>query len=112
MSPRAGILLLTLLLVGMASSAGATLRSRVGCCEEMAAMGGPSQPAAPCHSLAPTSCCEERAAAAPLGAQNAPVLASAIAVASELFAPRAPAALAPWARRPAQRALATVVLRL
>jgi hypothetical protein len=109
---RAGTLLLALLLVGMATSAGATLRARSGCCDEMAAMGGPSEPTGPCHSLAPTSCCEERAPAAVPSASVGPALASAIAVAPEVFAPRAPTAFAPWSPQLARRAGASVVLRL
>jgi hypothetical protein len=108
---RAGVLL-AVLLVGMATSAGATLQARSGCCAEMAAMRAPSAPAGPCRSLAPASCCEERALAATPDAPGAPLLASAIASAPDAFAPRAPASLAPWAPPPARRASESVVLRL
>jgi hypothetical protein len=108
--PRAGLLLLAFLLLGIASSAAAALPG-TGCCAGMAAMGG-ADPAAPCHSLAPSSCCEERVPGSAAAAPGGPALASVIAAAPAACAPPALAALAPWAPRAAARAHASVVLRL
>ena len=105
---RAGLFLLVLLTLGIASSAGATLLASGGCCPAT----GAAERSAPCASLAPTSCCEERVPAASPAAPHAPVLAIALVAAPELAIARAPAALALASPRSARHPLATVVLRL
>ena len=110
--PRAALLLFALVALGLASSAGATLLAQGDCCQAMSAMGGASKPVAPCASLAPSSCCEDRAPAASPSAPHAPALAIAVAAAPELASARAPAAPAPERTRFARLTLATIVLRL
>jgi hypothetical protein len=110
--PSAALLLFALVALGLASSAGATLLARGDCCQAMLAMGGASEPVAPCASLAPSSCCEERAPSAALRALHAPALAIAFATAPPLASPYAPAGSALAPTRSARLSLATVVLRL
>jgi hypothetical protein len=108
---RAGLLVLGLMLLGIAASAGAALTSGT-CCAGMPASHASSDPAAPCSSVAPTSCCEPGAIAPVPMPQGAPVLAAC----SEGFAPAAdPFAFRSRSSTPArehQVALACVVLRL
>src|SRR5262245_28927945 len=108
--PRSALLLLALLALGFASAAGATLASQ-GCCG-MGAQAAATQPEAPCASLAPAACCEERLPAASPRPEPAPALALALAPAPEPAPARAGAAHACAPPAPAQRPLATVVLRL
>jgi hypothetical protein len=105
------IALLGLLVLGFGLGAGSAFAAGA-CCAEMPAMQGTPEPAAPCHSMAPTSCCEASAALAVPRPSGAPHLAVGVQ-------PGAPAlAAAPWtppgADQPvrARAALATTVLRL
>jgi hypothetical protein len=108
---RSGLLVLALMLLGIAASAAAVLASG-DCCAGMPASHASSDPAVPCHSVAPTSCCEPGAIARIPMPQGAPVLAAS----AEAFAPAAdPFACRSSAPTPApahQAALACVVLRL
>jgi len=112
MRTPAGLLLLALLALGVAANAGATLLAGGGCCASMAGMGPEAERAAPCASLTPGSCCEERAPAAGAAAAHAPALATALAPAPAPAAPRARAERTLASPRTALRSLATVVLRL
>ena len=56
------VVLLVLMLLGIAAGAGAALASG-GCCAGMPAPHGSSDATPPCHSVAPTSCCEPTASA-------------------------------------------------
>jgi len=104
-----GLLVLAVMLLGIAANAGAALASG-DCCAGMPASDGSPDPAAPCHSIAPTSCCEANAGAPlpmPTGAPALAAPAEALLPASDPLVQRADA----WA--PASRAvLAFVVLRL
>jgi hypothetical protein len=108
---RAGLLVLALMLLGIAASAEAALASG-DCCAGMPASHGSSDPAAPCHSVAPTSCCEPGTTGRIPMPQGAPLLA----VCAEAFAPAAdPFRCHGGDSTPArerQAALASVVLRL
>jgi len=106
---RAAGSVLALMLLGIAGSAGSALAS--GACCAMPA-DDQSGREAPCHSVAPTSCCEDSAATRAPSLPAAPVFAAPCAPAA-LASPslaRAPSAPPPCA--PARSALASVVLRL
>jgi hypothetical protein len=108
---HAGLLVLGLMLLGIAASAASALAAG-DCCAGMPASHGTSDPAAPCHSVAPTSCCEPGATGRIPMPQGAPVLAAC----REAFAAAAdPSACRNHASAPArehQITLACVVLRL
>ncbi len=108
---RSGLLVLALMLLGIAASAASALASG-DCCAGMPASHGSSDPAAPCHSVAPTSCCEPGATGRIQMLPGSPVLAAC----AEAFAPAAdPFRCHGGASTPArerQAALASVVLRL
>jgi hypothetical protein len=105
----AGLLVLAVMLLGIAASAGAALASGA-CCAGMPASHGSPDPAVPCHSVAPTSCCEANAGA-PL---PMPTGAPALSAPAEALLPAAdPIVWRADAGAPASRAvLAFVVLRL
>ena len=108
---RAGIFVLAVMLLGIAAGAGAAIASG-DCCAGMPLSHGSSDPAAPCHSVAPTSCCEPGATGWIPMPQGAPVLAAfaeGFAPATAPFACRGDASTSAPAR---QAALASVVLRL
>jgi hypothetical protein len=104
----AGFLVLAIMLAGLAASSGSALAA--GACCAMPQAHGSSDREAPCHSVAPTSCCEANAGAHVPGVPGAPIFAAAAAppalAGHPLPGPRCglPPALA--AR------LATIVLRL
>ena len=106
---RAAFSVLALMLLGIAAGAGSALAS--GACCAMATDDAPGR-GAPCHSVAPTSCCEDSAAARAPSLPGAPVFAAPCGPTSLAAAPlaAAPAAPPPWA--PVRSALASVVLRL
>jgi hypothetical protein len=106
---RAGSLVLALMVLGIAASAGSALASG-DCCGGMPAAHG-SDREAPCHSVTPTSCCEANATAHAPGLPGAPLCAGGLAatpalsaIAGDFLWPEPPA--------PARAALATTVLRL
>jgi len=105
----AGVLVLAVMLLGIAANAGAALASG-DCCAGMPASHGSQDPVVPCHSIAPTSCCEANASAPlpmPAGAPALAAPAEALAPATDPLVCRADA----WT--PASRAAqASVVLRL
>jgi hypothetical protein len=105
----AGMLVLALIVLGMAASAGSALASG-DCCGGMPAANGPDGREAPCHSIAPTSCCEANATAHAPGPLGAPLCAGGLAACAPALAVggvvhRDPAL-------PARETLATTVLRL
>jgi len=108
---RAGLLVLAVMLVGIAAGAGAAFASG-DCCAGMPVAHGSSEPAAPCHSVAPTSCCEAGAG----GALPAPPAAPGLLLpAGGLGTATVPLACGHRVSTPAnarQAALASVVLRL
>lgn len=106
-----GLAVLAVMLLGIAANAAVALASG-DCCAGMTAGHASSEPAAPCHSVAPTSCCEAGATGQPPAAPGAPALAAsalAIAPACARFPARA---FAPAPARTSAAALASVVLRL
>ncbi len=105
----AGFLVLALMLLGIAASAGSALASG-GCCAMPAAQGS-SDREGPCHSVAPTSCCEANAAGQVPGLPGAPIFATAVAP-SALAGGRLPGAFFAPPSALARIALATIVLRL
>jgi hypothetical protein len=106
----AGCLVLALMLLGFALSAGSAFATG-GCCA-MAAEQGSSEREGPCHSVAPTSCCEANAAGQLPGLPGAPLFAPAAAP-SVLSGHPLPGAHGTPPPAPAARiALATIVLRL
>ena len=107
----AALLLLALLGLGFAASAGATLVASAGCCG-MDATDAAAEPAAPCASLAPASCCEERVPGAAAQPEPTRTLGLAFALPHDLAPARAAAVHAPAPPQPRPRALASVVLRL
>jgi len=106
---RAAWMLLALLVLGVGASAGVALAAGSGCCPEMSAAGKLGDP---CHSLAPITCCQERAELATpsgpgpavLDLPGAPALQARVRTAQLVPHSTAPAA--------AQLALASTVLRL
>jgi hypothetical protein len=109
---RAGILVLALMVLGVAASAGSALASG-GCCGGMPAAHGSGGREAPCHSVAPTSCCEANATAHAPGLPGAPLCAGGgLADCTPALSAVAGAFLRPEPSGPARAALATTVLRL
>ena len=106
----AGFLVLALMLLGIAASAGSALAAG-GCCA-MPAAHGSSDREGPCHSVAPTSCCEANAAGQVQGLPGAPVFASAAAPSVLAGHPLPGAHCVPPPAPAATIALATIVLRL
>lgn len=106
----AALVVLAVMLVGVAASAAAALASG-DCCAGMPMSDRAGEPAAPCHSVAPTSCCEEVASARLPLPQGAPALA---AVCQGLAQPadRIAVRSALGATRSSPTALTAVVLRL
>jgi len=108
---RAGLFVLALMLLGIAAGAAAAIASG-DCCAGMPVSHGSSNPAAPCHSVAPTSCCEAGATGRipmPQGAPTLAAFAEGFAPAADRFVCRGDASTPAAAR---QAALASVVLRL
>ncbi len=107
----AGLVVLAVMLLGLAAGAAAAV-SGGDCCAGMPRATGEAEPAPPCHSVAPTSCCEPGAAVQPPTAPAAQVLLAPTAG----LAP-SPVAYqvhggAPLPTSASRVALASVVLRL
>jgi hypothetical protein len=99
--------ILTLMFLGIAAGAGSAFASG-GCCAMAAEESSGHE--APCHSVAPTSCCEANAAAQAPGLPGAPLAAGAVAPPALAGASLATALFAPPPCAPARGA--SVVLRL
>jgi len=108
---RCALVVLAAMLLGIAAGATAALASG-DCCAGMPAIQGHPDPTAPCHSVAPTSCCE----AGTTGPRPTPPGVPALALPAEGRAPvrdrLAARACALAAERASASALASIVLRL
>ena len=107
----AGLLVLALMLLGIAASAGSAFAAG-GCCAMTPAAQGTSGREAPCHSVAPTSCCEAIAAGQIPGLPGAPIFATAAAPSALAGGSLPGTFFAPPPSALARIALATIVLRL
>ena len=104
---RAGLLLLSLMLVGIAGDAGSTLAAGA-CCAGMPADHAASEREAPCRSLAPTSCCEANAAGHAPGPPAAPTVATAVATPAPAVDALPGAGFGPVPAAPARITVATI----
>jgi hypothetical protein len=107
---RAGLAVLAWMLLGIAVGAGSAFAAG-GCCEMPGEHAG-SDREAPCHSVAPTSCCEASAVGHAPGLPGAPALACVAAPLAGADRPLSGALLGPAPISAARIALAAIVLRL
>lgn len=108
---RAGLVFLAVILLGLAVGASSAFASG-GCCAGMPAGHGSGDPAAPCHSVAPTSCCEPAASGTAATSQGAPAFAGVVHDPYAGFSAKATRATAPLRARAREPGLSTIVLRL
>lgn len=108
---RAGLAVLVWMLLGIAAGAGSAFAAG-GCCAGMPGEHAGSEREAPCHSVAPTSCCEASATGHAPGLPGAPALACVAAPHTGADRPLPGAFLAPAPTSADRIALAAIVLRL